>query len=225
VHWKKHAVEVQVRNQRLRASAVVVTLPLGILRTGTVRFRPALREKQRIIRRLGWGHVARVTLRFDAGFWGSPVVPPELRRRGRPAFGFFTVAGADFPSWWAPSPGAPLLVGWAGGPRTVPLSKLSPSQRVDRALRSLAAGWNRPVAELRRHLREAWTHNWTTDRFARGAYSYPVAGFESGPEQLARPLAGTIFFAGEATADDLGTVHGALASGVRAAGEILRVRR
>jgi monoamine oxidase len=92
---------------------------------------------------------------------------------------------------------------------------------VARALRSLAAGWQQPVAALRRQLRDAWTHNWARDRFARGAYSYPVAGFESGAERLARPVAGTLFFAGEATAGDLGTVHGALASGVRAALEIL----
>lgn len=114
-----------------------------------------------------------------------------------------------------------MLVGWVGGPRAARLARLTPAQHIERALRSLAAGWNRPLAELRPHLRAAWTHNWAKDRFARGAYSYAVAGFETGPAQLARPVAGTLFFAGEATADELGTVHGALASGVRAAEEIL----
>ena len=40
---------------------------------------------------------------------------------------------------------------------------------------------------------------------------------------LAEPLAGTLFFAGEATdtANESGTVTGALQSGVRAAGELL----
>jgi monoamine oxidase len=94
---------------------------------------------------------------------------------------------------------------------------------VERALRSLATAWGRPVATLRRRLRDAWTHNWRKDRFARGAYSYAVAGFETGPARLARPVAGTLFFAGEATAEDLGTVHGALASGDRAAKEILEI--
>jgi len=225
VRWKPRSVEVQVRNRILHASAAVITLPLGVLSAGEVRFTPALRQKQQIIGRLGWGQVVRVTLRFDAGFWKSAAVPPELRRHGLPAFGFFTIAAADFPSWWAPSTAAPLLVGWAGGPRTTPLLRLSPAQCVNRALRSLATGWNRPVVELRRHLRDAWTHNWARDHFTRGAYSYPVAGFESGPAQLARPIAGTLFFAGEATADELGTVHGALASGIRAAGELLENRR
>jgi monoamine oxidase len=221
VHWRKRNVVVRVGSRALRAPAVIIALPLGILRAGTVRFRPALRRKQRVIRRLGWGQVARVTLRFDAGFWTSGVVPASLVRRGRPAFGFFTMARTDFPTWWAPSPAAPLIVGWSGGPRSVPLLRLTPARCVDRALQSLAAAWNCPVPKLRRHLRDAWMHNWVKDRFVRGAYSYAVAGFESGPKQLARPIAGTLFFAGEATAGDLGTVHGALASGVRAAKEVL----
>lgn len=221
VRWKPGEVVVRSRRRTLQASAAVVTLPLGLLQAGTVKFSPPLREKRRIIRKLGWGQVARVTLRFDAGFWKSKVVPDELLRRGRPAFGFFSVADADFPTWWAPSPGAPLLVGWAGGPRSIPLSELSDKQRVQCALRSLAEGWGVPVSALRKHLRDAWTHNWRKDPFTRGAYSYSVAGFETGPEQLARPVAQTLFFAGEATAEALGTVHGALDSGVRAADEIL----
>lgn len=88
VRWKKRAVEVRAGERLLHAPAVIITLPLGILRAGAVRFVPPLRAKQRIIRRLGWGQVARVTLRFDAGFWGSQVVPPELRQRGRAHFGF-----------------------------------------------------------------------------------------------------------------------------------------
>ena len=44
------------------------------------------------------------------------------------------------------------------------------------------------------------------------------------PERLARAVGGVLFFAGEATADvlELGTVHGALASGERAAREMER---
>jgi monoamine oxidase len=221
VRWRYRAVEVRSGRRRFRASAIVVTVPLGVLQEGAIHFTPPLRNKQRIIRRLGWGQVARVTLRFPADFWRQDLVPPQLRRRGRPNFGFLTVPGAEFPTWWAPAESASLLVAWAGGPRALALLNLTPARLIDRAVRSLAAAWGCPVTALRRQLRDAWTHNWRKDPHTRGAYSYAVAGFEHGPEQLARPVAGTIFFAGEATAEDLGTVHGALASGVRAAEEIL----
>ena len=221
LRWRRGAVELRTRRRTYRAAAAIVTLPLGVLRARAVRFAPVLREKEKIVRRLGWGQVARVTLRFDAGFWRSGIVPDELRKRGKPAFGFLSMTESEFPTWWAPSPRAPLLVAWQGGPRTQPVLRRSPGQIVTRALHSLAKGWGCSVQELRQHLRGSWTHNWSRDPFARGAYSYPVAGFEQGPERLARSVAGTLFFAGEATAEELGTVHGALASGVRAAEEIL----
>ena len=159
VRWKKHAVEVRAGGRIRRAPAIIITLPLGVLQAGTVRFAPPLRAKQRIVRRLGWGQVARVTLRFDAGFWDSAVVPPELPGGGA---GRISVSSRCrrpiFRRGGPPAGGAPLLVGcWAGGPRAVPLARLTPAQRVDRALRSLATAWNRPVTELRRHVREVWT--------------------------------------------------------------------
>lgn len=221
VRWKKSGVEVRAGGRSHRAAAAIVTLPLGVLQAETVRFVPPLREKRRIIRRLGWGQVRRVTLRFDPRFWSGPLVPARLRRRGRANFGFFTAPGQEFASWWAPAAGSPVLVGWSGGPRAGPLLARSDAACVARALRSLARAWRLPVGKLRRHLRGGWTHNWTADPFARGAYSYAVAGFEDGPARLAEPLADTLYFAGEATAEELGTVHGALASGIRAADRIL----
>jgi len=50
-----------------------------------------------------------------------------------------------------------------------------------------------------------------------------TVGASDGPRAFAEPVRGTLFFAGEAT-DATGhsaTVHGAIASGRRAAGEVL----
>ena len=73
----------------------------------------------------------------------------------------------------------------------------------------------------------AWMHDWVHDPFTRGAYSYSMVGGLDAPAALARPLAGTLFFAGEATDTEgaTGTVHGAIASGQRAARQLLRVWR
>jgi monoamine oxidase len=69
----------------------------------------------------------------------------------------------------------------------------------------------------------AWTHNWRDDPFARGAYSYLVVGGTDAPTKLSRPLEQTLFFAGEATDPEgrTGTVHGAIATGRRAAEQLL----
>lgn len=70
-------------------------------------------------------------------------------------------------------------------------------------------------------------HDWMNDPFSRGVYSYQLVGGADAPSDLARPIDGTLFFAGEATdtSGATGTVHGAIASGVRAASQVLRSLR
>ncbi len=72
---------------------------------------------------------------------------------------------------------------------------------------------------------DAATYNWSRDLFSRGAYSFTRVGHDDTAERLQEPLKDTLFFAGEATADgaEVGTVHGALASGVRAAGQVVKI--
>ena len=67
-------------------------------------------------------------------------------------------------------------------------------------------------------------HHWDNDPLSRGAYSYQLVGGTTAPSELAKPLRGTLYFAGEATAPDgrLGTVDGAIASGQRAARQVRR---
>jgi len=70
----------------------------------------------------------------------------------------------------------------------------------------------------------AFTHDWQGDPFSRGAYSYAAIGGIDAAQELAAPMAETLYFAGEATNCDgyNGTVHGAIATGYRAAQELLR---
>ena len=71
---------------------------------------------------------------------------------------------------------------------------------------------------------QSWhVHDWQSDPYARGSYSYVGVGGEGAQAELAASMAGTLFFAGEATNTEghHGTVHGAIATGERAAREIL----
>ncbi|MGB8626047.1 MAG: FAD-dependent oxidoreductase, partial [Candidatus Cybelea sp.] len=77
---------------------------------------------------------------------------------------------------------------------------------------------------VRDEFESALTHDWSADRFSRGAYSYVTVGGGKARATLAAPLDGTLFFAGEATSmdDQGGTVNGALESGERAAREAVQ---
>jgi len=94
---------------------------------------------------------------------------------------------------------------------------------VEQALQSLSTVFGgRPQSEL--ELEAAYLHNWQTDPFSRGAYSYITVGGSDARNILAAPLEDTLFFAGEATdtENEAATVTGALQSGARAAREVTR---
>jgi monoamine oxidase len=76
-------------------------------------------------------------------------------------------------------------------------------------------------------LEAAYFHDWQSDPFSRGAYSYGKVGSDGAQQALGSPVENVLFFAGEATdvSGHNGTVHGAIASGYRAAEEILQRRR
>jgi monoamine oxidase len=78
-------------------------------------------------------------------------------------------------------------------------------------------------SHVQSQLASAYFHDWDTDPFSRGAYSYVKVGGEGCQQTLGAPVESTLFFAGEATdvSGHNGTVHGAIASGKRAAAEIL----
>jgi monoamine oxidase len=67
----------------------------------------------------------------------------------------------------------------------------------------------------------AW-HDWQADPYARGAYSYVLAGGEAARTTLAMPLENTLFFAGEAcdAEGEAATVGGAMRSGIAAAQQV-----
>jgi monoamine oxidase len=81
-----------------------------------------------------------------------------------------------------------------------------------------------PVGKLETLFEHAYCHDWQSDPFSRGAYSYGKVGGNGMEALLGSPIENTLFFAGEATdtGGHNGTVHGAIASGKRAATEIMR---
>lgn len=94
---------------------------------------------------------------------------------------------------------------------------------IDRALEDFASAIAAPRPSLEEALVEAQTHDWDRDRLSRGAYSYPLVGGTDAGSALAAPLEETRYFAGEAASPPPvnGTVEGALASGFRAARDVL----
>jgi monoamine oxidase len=199
-----------------------VTLPLGVLQAadgspGAVRFAPALDAKRSALAGLASGPVLKLSLRFRKAFW------EELDGGKYQDASFFHSAETAFPTFWTTLPlRAPLLTAWIGGPKAARLSNATMPDIVRQALASLTSLFgNRPESEF--ELEAAYLHNWQTDPFARGAYSYVTAGGEDARRVLAGSLENALFFAGEATdtEGEAATVTGALQSGARVAREVI----
>ncbi|HEU5453342.1 MAG TPA: NAD(P)/FAD-dependent oxidoreductase [Terriglobales bacterium] len=228
VVWSPGRVEVRCEDDRLfRARAAVITLPLGVLQSGDVHFLPELRDKRVALAQLVMGHVMRISLRFSERFWADAGLARRLPASLQDLRFLFTL-GEWFPTWWTPAPvHAPVLTAWAPSARAEALSGQDIGYIVDKALETLA--WALPVdrSELDDLFEQAYLHDWQADPFSRGSYSYVQVGGLEAQQTLADPVEQTLFFAGEATETEghHATVHGAIATGHRAAGEALEALR
>lgn len=231
IRWSPGSVEVESTSAgelvRFRAAQAVVTVSVGVWKAkpgteGAIVFDPELPAKQRALEKIEMGHVVKIILRFREKFWDEP--GSDVRKSGRPGLGFLHARDAAFPTWWSTAPvEAPVLTGWAGGPAASALESVPGEELAGRAcatIASLLGISSRRVSSLL----EAWrTHDWQGDPFSRGAYSYLAPGGVPARVALARPVAGTLFFAGEALhPDQSGTVAGAIETGRRAARSLLR---
>lgn len=209
-------VESAVTGQTTTAKArrVIVTAPLGVLQ-GDIEFDPEPANVE-AARKLEFGQVMRVAMRFRKAFWEEN---QELARAG-----FLLSDEKYFPTWWVLQPvRVPVIIGWSAGPHADGLLGRSKSEIVERALHDLARITAVRENELERMLEAAYFHDWHADPFARGAYSYVPVGEMSAREAMAKPVEDTLYFAGEATDTEghSATVHGAIATGRRAAQQIL----
>ncbi len=235
ISWGKGSVEVAAQSPEgerphlVRAPAAVLTLPLGVLQAppgsaGAVRFLPELAQKARALEKLKMGAAIRLVLCFRHCFWADETVMRTPREKSLADMSFLFSPEDWFPTWWASlSDGTATLTGWAAGPKGEKLSGRGKAFIVERALKVLSGLFGPRVETLRDLLQDSYVHDWQADPYSRGCYSYALVDGENAARTLATPVDDTLFFAGEATdfTGHNGTVHGALASGRRAASELL----
>ncbi|MCU1298377.1 MAG: amine oxidase [Acidobacteriaceae bacterium] len=218
-------------NFTLPGPKVLITVPAGLLQAtsnqkGAVRFIPELPpQKHSALEKIVMGKVIRVTLVFRERFWDNLRPAPEVPKTlSDMSFLLGDNDAAWFPTWWTTMPKRlPVFVGWAPFRYAEKLSGQTESFIQQRALETLSRLLPIELPKLESLLEKIYVHDWQNDPFSRGAYSYVKVGGENCPAALGQPIENTLFFAGEATdiTGNTGTVHGAIASGKRAAKEIL----
>jgi monoamine oxidase len=231
IDWSAGRVRVSSRSSHgkteiVNAKAAIVSVPVSLLHaeargSGALAFTPEIPSVREAAAAAAMGRVQRIAVLLD-----SPLteILEERREQQLSRLAFLHASHAAVPVWWTTYPiRSSLVVGWAGGPAAVALDAHS-EKLSDRAVSALADAFGLHRATLVRHIVKTFTHNWTRDPYSRGAYSYPLVGGSDVGERLSRPVRGTLFFCGEAANAEgrNGTVHGAIASGYRAANQVLR---
>ncbi|BBX01254.1 amine oxidase [Mycolicibacterium moriokaense] len=204
VTYDDQKVRLETSQGAVDADRVILTIPLGVLKAGTITFDPPLpHEKQAAIERLGFGLLDKVVLKFDQPFWPDADV---LGLVGADQPVPFLINGEAFAD-------APLLVALRGGRDARAREALSDEDAVAQVVAALKAP--NPTGSL--------VTRWAADPYARGSYSFIAVG--SSPDDmdaLAEPINDRLAFAGEATNPEFfATVHGAYQSGIREAERIL----
>ena len=202
-------VSVQTTRRRINADAVIVTVPLGLLKAGTIQFDPGLPiEHKAAIDRLGFGILKKTCLVYPDSNWAKENHLVGLY--DSPYFNFIVNVAAIA--------GQPMIMALSAGDKQIAADSLSIDELATELHANIRATLGSDIPDPIDHS----TTDWGNDPYALGAYSHSsldTLGNEA--EILQRPIAGRILLAGEALSDRNGYVDGAWSDGQRAASVII----
>lgn len=204
-----NSVTIHAAGQTFEGPAAIVTVPLGVLKAGSITFEPPLPDGHaHAVSALGFGVLSKSYFLFSQRNWDQENA-------------FFQYLGSEQGMWaqWftLPASAGPVVLAFNPGERGRRVESASPTELLAGAMPIGRRLFGADVTEVR-------CSGWTRDPYALGSYSYHAPG--SGPDdrrRLQEPVSDRLYLAGEAIGvDNPGTVHGALQSGRRAATELLR---
>ncbi len=221
IEYSSSHVAVETSSGTERGSHVVVTIPLGVLKSGSIEFAPRLPEDKRAaITGIGMGELEKVALRFDQPFWQT-TGSGNILYMGT-TLGEFPLI-ADYTPYAA---GKPTLVAFYCGNYGRETASLSDDAIAEHAIRTanlMSGTQGREPTAVR-------VTRWKSDPFALGSYpSNPIRASVAEAraqrthyEAMAAPVGERLLFAGDGTSYDFGsTVEGAVVSGIREAERLL----
>ncbi|HEX8460590.1 MAG TPA: NAD(P)/FAD-dependent oxidoreductase [Segetibacter sp.] len=227
IKWSAEQVEVIGEdNCSYFGKKVLVTVPLGVLTAnenarGAIHFTPALPQKTEAAKQMGFGAVVKILLYFNSKL----IEDQSFKTQIGEAYSNVQMILSDqiISTWWTQHPqNSPLLTGWLSGPKAEQLIDAADEDILESALTSLTFIFKIEYKAIKEKLLWYKVINWTADPFTRGSYSYSTMKTKTARKELLKPVANTVFFAGEAlyNGPEMGTVEAALTSGLEVAAEI-----
>lgn len=213
VRWDGAGVTVETPRGSIAARTAVITVPVGVLHAGAIRFVPDLpATTQQALHGLSMGALTKIALLCDGERLGFPT-NTDLFEVSDPR----TQTNVEL---WPFQ--RPLAVFMLGGDHARAWCRAGEREAVAHARDLLVSMLGN---DARRHILRGHLAGWWTDPFAHGSYSIAAPGHMAAREALAEPVGERLWFAGEATAGaGAMTVGGATLEGQRAARAIVSRR-
>ncbi|WP_411502279.1 FAD-dependent oxidoreductase [Brevibacillus centrosporus] len=211
IHHDKNGVRVATYSDVFQAKYAVVTLPLGVLKSGNITFEPQLpTSKQEAINRLDTGLINKLYLHFPYAFWdkdSDTIDLPTGNGQTQELLNLYKYTNQ------------PILLGSFTAATAANMEKWSDEQIanyvMDGLLQKYGSGIPFPTASK--------MTRWASDPYSLGSYAFHTP--HSTPEDmiaLGESVNNRLFFAGEATnPDNYASVHGAYLTGLREAKKIM----
>jgi monoamine oxidase len=210
IDWSGPNLVIETSRGAIECDQVIVTVPTTVLASDAIRFTPSLPDAYReAFAGIPLGVANKVFFTMEEG-----ALPYE---------GTTNFIGTDETSRtgsYAVRPnGSDVLLAYFGGTLARELELRGEMEVFARdELKSIFG------TEFVRKIRASLTSSWVSDPFSMGSYSAALPGKAHLREQLNRPIADRIYFAGEASSvNHFGTVHGAWHSAVETAERMLRL--
>ena len=215
IQYDSKGVLIEAGDKVYRGSLAIITVPLGVLKSGDIKFEPALpAKKQESIDKLAMGTLEKVVLQFDTVFWtGAGLIYLDEPLGRLPLYMDISAVSQQ-----------PTLIVFHGGKNSVDLlSRYDDESIKSLAIERLSKALGKEVPEPTNYL----VTRWCQDPYAFGSYAYlPVGSSPADMDELAKPVNSRLFFAGEATSSKYyGQTHGAMISGLSAAQKILDIKK
>ncbi|SFD37945.1 monoamine oxidase [Bosea sp. CRIB-10] len=212
IDWSGRGVSVTTASGTLRARACIVTVPVGVLKAGAIRFVPELPARSRdALAGIGMGALTKIALKVDERFGIMPGTT------------YFEAGSADRLISFELFPGDQgIVIGYCGGDFARDLSTAGPTAAREQVVDLLTAMIG---SEFRKAAGPVSFPAWWTDPFSHGSYSVCRPGHAGARDVLAEPIGGKLWLAGEASAGGGAmTAGGATLAGRSAAAAAARLK-
>ena len=212
INWGKRPLRVSTPDGVVEADAAIITIPTSLLAQNPEFFDPRLPEKTEAAASLPLGLADKLFLSLaDADEFESESRLFGRNDRTKTAIYHFRPFGRA------------VIECYFGGECALELEAGGEAAFFDFARTELTALLGH---EFGLRIKPIAMYLWNADPFANGSYSYAVPGGADNRMKLAAPVDNRLFFAGESCSEQwFSTAHGAYASGVAAARQVIQRTR